>query len=763
MQDLTTGPGQTSARSDEPTEQPRGDASAQPNDVLKTVRVTVQDAPSITTGIADAVVLKDGNVYFLTAADGNVPLEEDHGYGLYYHDCRYLNGYELRLAGHKLDTLVSTAAQGFVALSQLTTPDLRLSDGQVIPRESLGITWERIIDSAQCALHDVITLQNFGPRRMEFPISLAFRAEFEDVFAVRGLPYAARGTLLPPRWADGVLEFGYEGSDALTRRVAVRFSGTPSFVDGTTVEFAVSLAPGERQDALVTVAMSESESGSDGVPDLRHAPNLQQAKNLLEASASRWLASGTEIRASSLTLNTVLDRSLRDLRLLRSQIDGQEFFSAGVPWYATLFGRDSLLTALQTLVIDPRIAEQTLRVLAANQGTREDPWRDEEPGKILHELRVGEMARAGVIPHTPYYGTIDATVLFLMLVAEHTRWTGSLALFHELRENVERALEWIARYGDQDGDGYLEYRSESSGGLVNQGWKDADDAIVNADGSLATPPIALVEVQGYVYAAKIALADVYQQAGSPARAQQLRREAGVLRTRFNQDFWVEEIGSYALALQAGKRPAAVVSSNPGQALWCGIVDPGRAAAVVERLMAPDMFSGWGIRTLSTAERRYNPMSYQLGSVWPHDTALIAAGFRRYGFRAEAARLFERLVEAAVHFPDARLPELFTGFSREEFGVPVPYPVACRPQAWAAGAAPFLVQTLLGLEPRGSDRVLRIVRPILPEMLQWVELRRLQVAGAQVDLRFERSPRGLVAVDVLKVDGDLEVVLELGRA
>ena len=428
-----------------------------------------------------------------------------------------------------------------------------------------------------------------------------------------------------------------------------------------------------------------------------------------------------------------------------------------MPWFVTLFGRDSIITALQTLAYDPEIAAQTLRLLAKYQSRQVDEWRDAQPGKILHELRTGEMARLGEIPHTPYYGTINATPLFLTLVGRHAAWTGDLTLFDELRDNIELALEWINKYGDLDGDGFIEYASASEKGLINQGWKDSGDAIVNADGSLGRPPIALVEAQGYAYQAKREIASLFRRAGDDGRAERLESEADELRRRFNQDFWLEDKGIYALALQACQEPVAVVSSNPGHALWSGIADEDKARRTMERLMADDVFNGWGMRTLSERERRYNPIGYHLGTVWPHDNSIIAAGFKRYGFDEAAMRVFTGIVQAAMHFGNYRLPELFAGFHQREFGVPARYPVACHPQAWAAGSVPYLVETALGLVPEAFEQRLRVVRPQLPDFVYWLEVRSLRVGSAHADLRFERAMNGAIAFRVMRIDGRLDVV------
>lgn len=575
-------------------------------------RVLTQGTPSIVTSIADAVVIKHDDLFLLTTPDGRVPLDGNHGFGLYYHDCRFLNGYEIKVAGEALTGLAATAASGFMAVLQLTNPDLRTADGRLIPKEQVSLKWERVIDSEHTSLAEVLTFHNFGVEPLELPISVTFRSEFEDVFEIRGLLAEQTGRCHSPRWQDGVLSFIYEGSDGVFRCLTIQFSTRPTATEGATAHFRFSLKPQEAWQLAVSLDIGESQAHPDAQPPAHEPPDLRQVKTVLETSTEEWLGEYTQVQSDSLVLNQIMDRSLRDLRALRSRLDNQEFFAAGVPWFVTLFGRDSLLAALQTLAYEPGIAAQTLRLLAHYQGQTVDKWRDEQPGKILHELRIGELARTGQIPHSPYYGTVDATPLFLVLIARQAAWTADLSLFHELRANVERALEWIDRHGDSDGDGYVEYASSSDKGLSNQGWKDSGDAIVNADGSLARPPIALVEVQGYVYRAKLAIADLYRRAGESQTAERLEREAGELRERFNRDFWLETQGIYSLALQADKQPCAVVSSNAGHALWSGIAEAEKARRTMQRLMEEDMFNGWGIRTLSSKERRYNPVGYHLG-------------------------------------------------------------------------------------------------------------------------------------------------------
>ncbi len=722
-------------------------------------RVLTQGTPTTTASIADAIVIKDENVFFLTTPTGQVPLSENHGFGLYYHDCRYLNGYVLRLARSEPTPLISDASQGFRALFELTNPEIEVEPGKHIRKDDVGVRWERVLDGAQCALLDVIDFHNYRLEPAVLPISIALRAEFEDIFAIRGLLPERVGKLRQPQWRGADLVLGYDGADGRYRGLTIHFMPAPDRTDGATAQFQLRLQPREHKQLRVTLQVDEEAESKRKPAPAQASGDVEHLKRRRHKAQNDRLSRATQVQSESLLLNAVIERSLRDLDVLKSSMGDQDYFAAGVPWFATLFGRDSLITSLQTLAFDPAIAAGTLRVLARYQGQRVDDWREEQPGKILHELRVGELARLDEIPHNPYYGSVDATPLFLLLFSRHAQWTGDLTLFNELRDNVERALQWVDQYGDSDGDGFVDYESVSTKGLTNQGWKDSGDAIVNADGSLARPPIALVEVQGYVYEAKLGLADLYARVGEQKRAERLRHDAERLRDRFAHDFWLDDFGFFALCLQRDDRPAVVVSSNPGQALWSGIVEQDKAKQTVERLMAQDMFNGWGIRTLSLNEVRYNPLGYHLGTVWPHDNSLIAAGFRRYGFDEAFGSVAHGIIQAAMHFDDFRLAELFAGFAQSDYSTPVRYPVACHPQAWAAGAVPFLIETGLGLEPDAFEHRLRIVRPLLPSFVDRLEVKRLQVGKARVDLSFERQGDGTVRCQVLHVDGQLDVQVE----
>ncbi len=731
-------------------------------------QVLTHGSASVVQSISDAVVAKDGEPFFLCPPDGQVPCDDGHGFGLYHHDCRFLNGYELTLAGTKPNSLAATEAEGSRLVLELTNDEIHDAKHH-IAKEQLGVTWARRVDGQTPALDDQIDIRNYGRSPVEADLELRFRAGFEDVFDIRGLLNERPGRLRDPSWSDGRLEFAYEGADGINRLVRLSFDPAPARHHGERVAFELELSGRGRTSIRVTAEMVEQTRGDATPIERRDSPpeasDRSQARDGSPRPAHEWIGGGTwptSVRTTSLVLGTALSRSLADLQLLRSRLDSHRYYEAGIPWFGTLFGRDSLISALQSLAFDPSLAPETLRLLAGRQGDEVNDWRDEEPGKILHELRIGELARLGEIPHTPYYGTVDATPLFLILLGEHARWTGRLDLFDELHDAVDGALTWLDRYADSDGDGFVDYNSSTKRGLINQGWKDSGNGIVNADGDIAQPPIALVEVQGYAYRAWRLMAELFERSGNHDRAADLRRRAAAMRERFEARYWSDELDAYILALADGQ-PCEVLTSNAGQTLWTGIARPDHAERVVRRLMRPDMFNGWGIRTLSADAAAYRPIGYHLGTVWPHDNSLIAAGFRRYGHAQEAEAIFVAMLEAAQNFPHSRLPECFAGYSRSEYGSPVRYPVACHPQAWAAGSIPQLLVSCLGLVPEAFDRRLRIVNALLPTPIEALEMRGLAVGDARAHLRFER--RGdATRVDVLGVEGELDVVIgEHGHA
>jgi glycogen debranching enzyme len=515
------------------------------------------------------------------------------------------------------------------------------------------------------------------------------------------------------------------------------------------VVYRLTLHHRQPQTIVLTIAPSR----------VRARPLTRTRTQHLAQEYKGWRDQSTRILTSNELFNAVMDRSLNDLRTLWTEDEGtvEAYLAAGTPWFDTLFGRDSVIASFETLALTPAISRATLRALGRLQGAEESVPRDEEPGKILHELRQGEMARTGETPFSRYYGSVDATPLYLMLAAEYWLWSGDRRLLRALDPVIAAALAWTAGYGDRDGDGYLEYHRESADGLLNQGWKDSGDAIAAHDGRLARSPIALVEVQAYLYAAKMGLARLEEDRGDHTTADRLRAEARTLKARFNRDYWMPEAGAYALALDGSKQQVDSISSNPGHALWAGIVPRSRARQVAERLMQPDMFSGWGVRTLSALEPAFNPLGYHVGSVWPHDNAIVAMGLKRYGFEVELNQLATALFDVAQRFDYFRLPELFCGTERTAQGAPVPYPVACRPQAWAAGALPMVLTAILGLRPDAPRGHLYVVRPQLPPWLDRVQIRNLRIGSATVDLLYELRNRR-TQVSVLGSTGRLQVTM-----
>jgi len=590
---------------------------------------------------------------------------------------------------------------------------------------------------------DLITLRSFATRTVDLELSLELDSNFDDIFTVRGAKPGRRGTVRRRRLGGGRLKLDYAGADGCERSTDVSFSPKPDRRAGARAIYSIRLRPGARR--VIRMRMRLHDEGRRGA---RGKPMRRQPAPPLE---------GVSVETDSALLNTCLQRSFADLRMLVMSERGHRFFSAGVPWYVALFGRDSLVTALETMAFGTDIAADTLRLLAAYQATSVDEARDAEPGKILHELRVGERANLQEPPPTPYYGTVDATPLFLIVLAEYVRWTGDMRLFHELRSTVDRALQWLDRYGDSDGDGLVDYKAGTRHGFRNQGWKDSDNSVVNADGSLAKPPIALIEVQGYAYRARLDVAWMLRATGDDDAASKLEAQAKDLKRRVASSFWSERLDYPAMAVQRDGRRAEVVASNPGQALWTGVLERHHAERVAKRLLDRSMFSGWGVRTLAADERAYNPIDYQVGAVWPHDTALIMAGLKRAGRAAAANRLLQAMIDAATCFPRYRLPELFAGHGRDEFSVPVRYPVACSPQAWAAGALPYMVIAGLGLEPDATRRTLTVRDPNLADGVGELTLRGIRVGDARADLRFARRGRS-TEVEVIRLDGQLDVTV-----
>ncbi|HEX5823431.1 MAG TPA: glycogen debranching N-terminal domain-containing protein [Candidatus Limnocylindrales bacterium] len=737
------------------------------------------------TDLGSVQVLKHGNLYLLTDPFGDIH-PDSRGLGLYDSDTRLVSCLSFRVGGVRPVLLQGSMGANYRGSIQLTNPSAdRNPDAKVHPLDELvgrtiGISRDRLIGND--GMQERARIVNHSEREMTITIELELGVDCADIFEVRGYPRPKRGTLLPIAITPTRATFRYDGLDRRRRSTFVAFSD-PAQADGPidgrsedevlaggSVRFrwSVTLAPGAQKDLQWTIWGSTSDRAADTAdadegdspailfPD---APRINPDEG--SSAYHAWGRGTTSIQTDHELFNLTLNRSLADLRLLINEGPGpeQRYLAAGVPWFATLFGRDALIASFQALAFRPQIAVETLSVLAAYQATEDDPWRDAEPGKILHELRSGEMAGAGELPHTPYYGSVDSTPLWLILFGATYDWTGDRAFVDRLWPNALAALEWIDRYGDHSGDGFVEYERRSERGLLNQGWKDSSDAIRDRAGRGPTMPVALAEVQGYVFDAKRRMAALATVRGENALAQRLLAEAETLRGRFEEAFWVEDQRYYAMARDGDKRQLDAIGSNAGQCLWTGIASAERAREVADRLMGPGMFSGWGIRTYAEDQPGYNPIGYHTGSVWPHDTSLIAAGLRRYGFDEESNRVVGHVFQAAQHFPDYRLPELFCGFDRDQASMPVPYPVACSPQAWAAGASFLFLETMLGLRAHAGQGELELRHPNLPDWIGKVTLNNLRVGDASVDLLFHRW-RGTTSAEVLRKVGDLSVTIRL---
>ncbi|MEX0754370.1 MAG: glycogen debranching N-terminal domain-containing protein [Actinomycetota bacterium] len=708
--------------------------------------------PILVTDLASkTLAVKEGDTFLYCDLEGNLDHGDDYGLGLYDGDTRFLSLFHMSLSGRDPVLLSSSSERGYMSYVDLTNPDLYEGDEIAVRQQTLNIRRIRAINGR---LYERVRVKNYNPHAVRIDLRFDFAADFADIFDVRGIPRDRRGVDEPVRVDDGAVEFRYLGVDDIQRRTRVAFASPPDVIeiegDVAHVEFRLQLGPYQTKLVGMTVEPIVGEAAPEPM-------EFDVAVHELRRSYEDWERESTQIVTDNELFDQLLDRSLRDLRSLSDEDEGGTP-AAGIPWYVSLFGRDSLITAHQLLMVNPSLASRVLRELAAHQGTVVDDWRDEQPGKILHEVRKGELARSGQIPHTPYFGSVDSTPWFLIVYAQHLRWTGDRAFAEELLPAAEAALAWIDDYGDLDGDGFVEYRTRSSRGIRNQGWKDSFDAVVHADGRLAETPIALVEVQGYVYLAKQRMADVYDTLGEPDKAERMRTQAMDLKRRFNEAFWMEDERFFVGALDGDKRPVRTILSNPGHGLYCDVIEPDKAAAVAKRLLAPDMFSGWGIRTMSKAAAAYNPMSYHNGSVWPHDNALIAAGLKRYGFARSTNRVATALFDAAIHADYLRLPELFCGFTRRTPNRPVSYPVACSPQAWAAGSPFLMLQAMLGISARADRNVLTVNQPHLPAWLNQVELRNLRVGDSRLSLVFRREGE-ITSFSLLNREGSVRVVME----
>lgn len=706
--------------------------------------------PAPVTDIRDVQVIKHDRAFFLSDRFGDVPEENQAALGLYYRDTRFLSRLELTVNDLRPVLLHSSTERNYWQMVELAYPITVVDPTGFEAQENIAVSRSRLLANS---LLEQIIVSNFGAKSHGVRLRLDFDADFLDVFEVRGYERKSTqpGQMQQPAVGSNQVRFGYRGADGASRTTTIRFSPAPADLTANQAVFEFTLGHGEKAEVAVEIT---PEVGDIAPP----REGFREARDHLERQYAGWRKKCTRFRSSDQQLTRFLDRAILDLRMLLSEDDqGRPYLDAGVPWFSALFGRDSLLTAYECLGLNPELAWGVLKDLAALQGTEENEWREEEPGKILHEFRVGELAGAGEIPHTPYYGSVDATPLWLVLLSYAYSWTGDLESVRALWPNAVAALDWIDRFGDLDGDGYVEYRKRSPRGLDNQGWKDSWNAVVHPDGTLAEGPIGLVEVQGYVYQAKSRLVRLAGDLGENELAERLTRESAELKERFNRDFWMEGEGYFALALDGHKRRVETITSNPGHCLWSGIVDQDKSGRVVHKLLSPSLSSGWGIRTLATRQRPFDPLGYHTGSVWPHDNALIAHGLKLYGFDTEAMRVVDQLILAGSSFPLARFPELFCGFARDDVAVPVEYPVACRPQAWASAAPLLMLRTYGGMIADAPEGKLYIVRPQLPDWLDRIEILGMRVGQARVDLTFS-SRDGVTATQVPRKEGDIEVLI-----
>jgi glycogen debranching enzyme len=742
-------------------------------------------AGSQTGSVLERTVLKEGQIFLVADRAGDIKALNLEGHGLYYRDTRHLSLFELDVTGTRLTLLSASGELNFMSNLQFANDTLISPDGSGVVAEPRTISVRRNRFLHDDGLHERLGLFNYNPHAVQLTVRFTFGSDFRDMFEVRGYypddDGVALGEMKPIEiLADGAL-LGYRGSDGVERHTRLSFDPAPANVEividklrrlgpteavpglvpwtdpreeGRVVPpiaaavFKIDLPPMESRSITVLIA---PEAG-DTSPVRRNGSGTESGRMLdaafvgLRDSYDEWRSDSTQIETDHELFDQLLRRALQDLRLLVDNVDGDLVPTAGIPWFAVPFGRDSLITSMQTLALRPSIAAGTLRFLARHQGTENNDFRDEQPGKILHEIRLGELAKLQRVPHSPYYGSVDSTPLFLVTLGEYVRWTGDLELARSLLPNAEAALAWMRDYGDPEGDGFLKFRTRSSEGIRNQGWKDSHDSTCHRDGRIAEPPIALAEVQAYAFAAHREMADLYARLGEPTKAGAERALAERTRQRFLQALpMTDDDGRFwAMGLDGDNMRVETVTSNPGHALWAGLLRGEDARLTVDRLLVDDMLCGWGIRTLSSRARTFNPMSYHNGSIWPHDNALLALGMKRAGADNAAREVASQVFEAGLRFPGSRLPELWCGFSRDRryHSTPAQYPVSCSPQAWAAGSAFMLLQALLGLEADAFEGVVRL-RPVLPNWLGRVSFRKLRVAGTQIDFDVIREGHRLL--------------------
>lgn len=669
--------------------------------------------------------------------------------GIYHQGTRFLSDMELELNHYRPMLLSSNIKNENEMMSvDLTNPDINDDQNMVIPKGTLHISRSKFLQDGAC--YEMIILYNYGSDTHETELEISFDADFRDIFEIRGITRKQRGSVqVPVVSAKNHILLSYIGLDNVERRTNLHFDPAPAIIKENKVYYKIKLGPQEMYSINCTSVFSvhatpvQFESYSAAFNKIR--TGMEKSKEMI-----------AEIYTDNEQFNNWINRSKNDLLSLLVQTPYGSYPYAGVPWYNTVFGRDGTFTALETLWVAPNIAKGVLLYQAKRQAKDLKPLQDAEPGKILHEIRSGEMAETGEIPFKLYYGSIDTTPLFIVLAGHYLKRTDDLNTIRDIWDNILQALTWIKVYGDMDGDGFVEYQRKAESGLANQGWKDSHDSISHENGELASYPITLCEVQGYVYDAKKQAAYIANRLGHAQMADQLKKEAEELKQHFNDVFWDEDLGTYILALDGDKKPCRVVSSNAGHLLYSGIATPERAVRTAHVLMNDDMFNGWGIRTLSSRTARYNPMSYHNGSVWPHDTALAAYGFARYGLMQQSLRLVQGLFDASLFIEQQRLPELFCGFPFRRGESPTAYPVACSPQAWSVAAVFLLIQGCLRLTFDAHNKKLTLYKPMLPDYIKHIRVSNLRFGNESFELEMIRYEHDL-GIHLIKKPAGWEII------
>jgi glycogen debranching enzyme len=693
-----------------------------------------------TSSFADqrTMVLKQGDTFGIFDWYGDIHQVGSSTQGIFHNDTRYISQMEMSIDGHRPMLLsASPREDNQMLIVDLTNPDLLQPDGQLVLRGSIHILRSKFLWQSAC--HEKIKFINYGLEPATFKIEFRFESDFTDIFEVRGTPREKKGKRWPAQQKDDSIVFLYTGLDDVIRKTEIHYIPQPSSCNTNTATYQLTLLPKQELDIEINIGFSRQVN--NGV-DVMSFDQSRSAMNLAVEKIQQYCA---DIYTSNEQFNDWLNRSRSDLITMATQTPYGLYPYAGVPWFSTPFGRDGIITAYECLWVEPELAKGVLNYLAHTQATGFNDFQDAEPGKIFHETRGGEMASLGEVPFKMYYGTIDATPLFISLAGAYLMRTNDITTIGNIWPNIESALYWIDNYGDIDGDGFLEYKTKSSKGLTNQGWKDSQDSVFHQNGDLAEDPIALCEVQGYTYDAKIQAAYMARALGKFETAERLTHEAEELKTKFNEKFWCEEKQIYALALDGKKQPCEVISSNAGHCLFSGIATVERARIVARTLLNENSFSGWGIRTIATTEARYNPMSYHNGSIWPHDNALIAFGCSRYHLQGDVVKTLTGIFDTAIFTEGQRLPELFCGFDRRKGQAPTSYPVACSPQAWSVGSVFLMLQACLGMCIRAAQNKIVFCNPMLPSFLQEITVTNLRINDKQLVLQIRNGKEGIDAV------------------